>query len=196
MLDFERLGTSSEFMDLCFEDVSYRRSKFLPMSDDEKSKIIAVVNERLVEAHSNLSDGDEEAPFITIEIQFDHEIGIDPLVEITSHNKGDVIDAVICEEGNEGKVKLIEASDFPQTSHLTVVAGQYGECTSWGFFHMYPGRAVPLQPDPEWQSDSELVEATEFWNNHGFLATREEIDACLMNQPADENNFDAPETGF
>ncbi len=57
---------------------------------------------------------------------------------------------------------------------VTVIAGRYGPTEDWGLYTMFPGASAPSFPNDK-QSAYARAESTKFWNEHGFLATPEEI---------------------
>lgn len=155
-------------------------SKFLPMDDALKNAVLDRVEMALSGRFDAYAQNGLKPPRVVFQAAFDKAIGTDALVEIAAGKEKDFSE-VIRDGGtpHEVRVKVKETDQMPTTNFVTVIAGPYGPTGKWGIYTMYPGGYAEDFPRPERQSPELLATNTAFWERHGFLATRQEIQASM-----------------
>lgn len=184
MFEYVSVSSNQEHINRHFADSLVPGSKFLPMSEDKKLSLIDIVDLRLAETFQGFLDNHQAPSRTVFQIEFDHNIGTNVLVEIPADEQ-EQFTTVIRDAGtpHEANVKIRESEDIPQTNTVTVIAGPYGPSGKWGIYTMFPGLEAPPFPQPERQSPEAFQSNTAFWNTHGFLATKAEMLASTAREP-------------
>lgn len=176
------VGASRAHLERHFEGSLVPGSKFLPMNEDQKERLLDRVDLMLTERFMSLTSCGKPPSKIIVEMKSAEMIGTNPLVAITPENTAEFVE-ITRDAGtpNAANVMVTPSNNIPLTNNLVVIAGPYGDTGGWGIYTMFPGQMAPAFPNAAKQSGEDLVASTDFWNNHGFLATPLEIKAS---QPA------------
>lgn len=190
MAEYVSVSANKEHIDRHFTGSLVPGSKFLPMSEDDKQAVIDLVDLRLAEFFQKFLDEGREPSRVIFQINFPKAVGTDALVAIPADRKDSFI-TVTRDAGTpyESRVQVHETNEIPETSTVTVIAGPYGPTGKWGIYTMFPGAEALAFPNPERQAPDALKASKTFWDTHGFLATRAEIQACL---PPSQNSAQTP----
>lgn len=103
--------------------------------------------------------------------------GLDPLIEL---KKDQNYIELVRDAGtpNETIIKVVPVENndsIPSTKDVQVIAGPYGNSGKWGVYTVFAGQDAPAFPNAH-QSPEQRAANEKFWNNHGFLATPEQIE--------------------
>jgi hypothetical protein len=177
------VGANRGHLERHFEGSLIPGSKFLPMTEDQKERLLDRVDLMLTERFMSLSSAGKPLTKIIVEMKSSAVIGTDPLIAITPENTSEFLTV----KRDAGSVKVMPCDDIPLTNNLVVIAGPYGDTGGWGIYTMFPGQIAPAFPNAKAQSGEEFVASTDFWNNHGFLATPLEIKASLPAAPKEQS---------
>jgi len=145
---------------------------------DARDPFIDAVEKALKEAfEAQKATGDFKRTDPPIVLTFDRPIGTDALVELKGQSD-DKLQRVIRDQGasNESVVMAVatEQDKIPQTNIVTVIGGPYGPTGEWGIYTMFPGKEAPPFPSEKQSAEAQASNRV-FWEEHGFLATPEEI---------------------
>lgn len=173
MSDQERISLQeNEHLQRHFAESLTVGSKFLPAAKDF---VIREADDMLKERFSEIRASGQDAGRVVFQMEFDEPVGTDALIALDTHAKHV---EVVRDAGtpNENIVKAVQSDAIPQTNIVTVVAGPYGPTGKWGLYTMFPGNEAPPFPNERQPEDVRRTNE-QFWANHGFLATKEEIAA-------------------
>jgi len=170
--EYISLSESTDHLKRHFSGAITVGSKFFANS---QQRIVDKAEAALMEKFFEAQDAGENAGRVVITINFDKPIGTDALVNLEGH-KNTV--KIIRDEGeaHQSTVTAVETESPPETTKLTIIAGPYGPSGKWGIYTMFPGNEAPAFPN-EKQPEDIRRENEKFWEGHGFLATKDEINS-------------------
>ena len=124
--------------------------------------------------HDNENDSKEEK--IDFELTFPTVIGESYVILIKGHKaiKGP-------RHGTLDVVWLIPGIEPQETSKCVLVVKKLKEGLPWHVITAYPGIWGPPLPNPR-QNSEENEESKKFWDQHAFIATKEETKALSVSQ--------------
>lgn len=111
---------------------------------------------------------------------FDKPIGTAPLAKIHEHLDARMV-TITRDKGSkhETPVTLIESNTIPKTNTLIIPVGLMGQ-NKWGAYTFYSGEyPAPAFPNQQRQTAEQFEKSRNFWKDHGFLATPDEINLYL-----------------
>jgi len=172
--EYVSLYTDKDHIERHFSGSLTAGSKFYP---NAKDIVMGVVEQELIKKFNSAQESKIPAGRTVLVLNFDIPVGTDALVALNAIPEGSQ-HKLIRDVGtpNEAIFTAVEAlkGDILETSTVTVIAGPYGPTGKWGIYTMFPGKEAPPFPS-ENQPEAIRQSNQDFWNNHGFLATQEEI---------------------